>query len=122
MTRRPFALLALFASFAPYAPHALFTQATNPPYLAQFPSVAKVKQVMQVADPRETALRQMGALWQLEEIIKQLSGSREFRGFLPDEARLIGVYDTAAYSVGKAIDAAYPGRYLQARTVSANTP
>ena len=113
----PFALFALLAWPAPSA-----QAQTNPPYLAQFPSVAKVKQVMQVADARETALRQMGALWQLEEIIKQLSGSREFRGFLPDEARLIGVYDTAAYSVGKAIDAAYPGRYLQERTVSANTP
>ena len=100
----------------------LFAQATNPPYLAQFPSVAKVKQVMQVADPRETALRQMGAFWQLEEIIKQLSGSREFRGFLPDETKLLGVYLTAAYNIGLAIDSAFPGRYLQGRTVSDNTP
>jgi hypothetical protein len=117
--RNQFALF-FWTSLTPLT--SLTAQATNPPYLAQFPSVAKVKQAMQVADPRETALRQMGALWQLKEIIKQLSGSREFRGFLPDEARLIGVYDTAAYSIGKAIDAAYPGTYQQARTVSQNTP
>ena len=97
-------------------------QATNPPYLAAFPSVDRVKQAMKIADPRETAVRQIGALWQLEQIIRQLSGSREFRGFLPDEAKIIGEYQVAAYNIGQAIDKAYPGRYNSGITVSDYTP
>ena len=44
----------------------------------------------------------MGAFYQLVEIIKTLSGSREFRGFTPDEQRVIGIYQTANYNVGQA--------------------
>ncbi len=62
-------------------------QALNPPYLSEMPSVDRVIQAMQTADPRETAQRQLGAFYQLMEIIKTLSGPREFRGFTPDEAR-----------------------------------
>jgi len=97
-------------------------QATNPPYLAAFPTVDRVKQAMKVADQRETAIRQIGALWQLEQIIRQLSGPREFRGFLPDEARIIGEYQVASYYIAQAIDKAYPGKYQQGVTVSDNTP
>ena len=98
------------------------SQPTNPPYLASFPSVEKVKQLMQVGDPRETAIRQIGAFWQLEEILKAMSGSREFRGLLPDEQRVLGAYQVAAYNIGKAIDAAYPGKYQSGITVSDYTP
>jgi hypothetical protein len=97
-------------------------QATNPPYIASFPSVERVKQLMKVSDPRETAVRQIGALWQLEQIIRQLSGSREFRGFLPDEAKVIGEYQVASYNIAQAIDKAYPGRYQSGQTVSDYTP
>ena len=97
-------------------------QATNPPYLSEFPTVERVKKAMQVSDPRETALRQMGALWQLQEIIKALSGHREFRGFLPDEGRIVGAYGVAQYYIGQAVDSAFPGPYGSARKVSDNTP
>jgi hypothetical protein len=100
----------------------LAAQATNPPYLAQFPTVAKVKQAMRAKDPRETALMQMGALWQLQEIIKQLSGHREFRGLLSDEAKVVQDYYAAHYYVGKAIDSLYPGPYGDWQHVSDNTP
>ena len=105
-----------------FAATRLVAQATNPPYLAEFPSVDKVKQVMTDPDPRERALKQLGALWQLQEIIKQLSGRREFRGLLPDEARLVQVYYEAEYYTAKAVDSAYPGPYGRWQTVSANTP
>jgi hypothetical protein len=111
------AVLALALGSAPLA-----AQATNPPYLAEFPTVAKVKQVMTDPDPRERALKQLGALWQLQEVIKQLSGHREFRGLLPDEANLVQSYYAAHYYVGKAIDSAYPGPYGNWGTVSGNTP
>lgn len=100
----------------------LRAQATNPPYLSEFPSVERVKQAMKVADPRETALRQLGAMWQLQEIIKALSGHREFRGLTPDEARVIQSYYAASYYVGVAIDSAFPGRYKEGQTVSDYRP
>ena len=62
---------------------------------------------MQTADPRETALRQMCAFYQLMEIIKTLSGPREFRGFTPDEARIMQIYNLAQNNVAQAADKAY---------------
>lgn len=114
------ALVAVAGSVLAFGP--LAAQATNPPYLAGFPSVDRVKSAMQAKDPREQALRQLGAIWQLQEMVKQLSGSREFRGFLPDEQKLLGTYSTAHFEISKAIDSAFPGPYGMARTVSDNTP
>jgi len=116
------ALLTVVAFAAAASSETIHAQATNPPYLAAFPNVERVKQAMKVADPRETAVRQIGALWQLEQIIRQLSGSREFRGFLPDEARIIGEYQVASYYIAQAVDKAYPGRYQTGQTVSDYTP
>ncbi len=94
----------------------------NPPYLKEMPSVEKVMQAMKTNDPRETALRQMGAFYQLTEIIATLSGPREIRGYLPDEERIVQEYRVAAYNVGKAADAAFPGPYLKEKTFSENRP
>ena len=51
-------------------------QATNPPYLRQFPSVERVKAEIKGTDAMETAARQMGAFWRVQQIIKDLSGFR----------------------------------------------
>lgn len=83
-------------------------QALNPPYLSEMPSVDRVLSAMQVADPRDTALRQMGAFYQLIEIIKALSGSREFRGFTQDESRVIGAYQVAHYNIAQSADKSFP--------------
>jgi hypothetical protein len=115
-------LLLVAAVAGGVAADPVIAQATNPPYLAAFPSVERVKQMMKVSDPRETAVRQIGALYQLEQIIRQLSGSREFRGFLPDEARIIGEYQVGSYYIAQAVDKAYPGPYQNARSVSEYTP
>ena len=120
ISRHAFVIVALLAIHA--SADSSGAQATNPAYLAAFPSVDRVKQAMKVSDPRETAIRQIGALWQLEQIIRQLSGSREFRGFLPDEARIVGEYQVASYYIAQAIDKAYPGRYMSGITVSDYTP
>jgi hypothetical protein len=69
------------------------TQNMNPPYLSQFPSVDRVKAELKGTDAMDTAARQMGAFWQLQEIIKELSGFRWSRNQLtPDEKRLLGEY------------------------------
>ncbi len=104
------------------APAAAAAQATDPAYMAQFPTVDKVVKAMEMSDPRESALRKMGALWQLQEVIRQLSGRREFRGLLPDEAKVLGEYQVAEYYIGKAIDSAFPGPYGNSGKVSLNTP
>ena len=109
---------ALIASIA-VAAH---PQALNPPYLSEMPSVDRVTSAMRVADPRETALRQMGAFYQLIEVIKTLSGSREFRGFTPDEGRIIGAYDVAHYNVAQAADKSFPGPAGGSSKFSEQTP
>jgi hypothetical protein len=81
----------------------------NPPYLSEMPSVERVMSAMQTKDPRETALRQVGAFYELMEIIKTLSGHREFGGYLPDEKRILDEYSIAQYNVGQAADKAFPG-------------
>ena len=112
----------LFAAALLALPISAGAQATNPPYMAQFPTVEKVVKAMEMPDPRESALRKLGALWQLQEVIRQLSGRREFRGLLPDEAKVLGEYQVAEYYIGKAIDSAFPGPYGNAGKVSLNTP
>lgn len=68
-------------------------QATNPSYLREMPSVERVRATIKGADAMDTAARQMGAFWQLQEIIKTLSGLRWTRNQLtPDEGRLLGQY------------------------------
>jgi hypothetical protein len=63
----------------------------NPPYLGEMPSVDRVLQGMKTNDPRETALHQIWAFYELTEVIKTLMGDREFSrtGMLPDEEKIL---------------------------------
>ena len=121
MPRTTGVLLLVVAALVP-ASRSARAQSLDPPYLSSMPSVDKVKQAMRVSDPKETALRQIGAFWQLQEIIKALSGHREFRGYLPDEKRILDAYWTAAYQIGLAADSAYPGPYKGAQHLSEYGP
>ena len=80
----------------------------NPAYLGEMPSVDRVLAGMKTNDPHETALRQVWAFYELTEIIKTLSGDREFRGLLPDEQKIMGEYQVAQYKVGQEADKAFP--------------
>jgi hypothetical protein len=96
------------AQQAPAAPAR--TQATNPPYLGQFPSVERVNSEVKGADAMDTAARQMGAFWQLQEIIKEMSGLRWTGNALTaDEKRLLGQY-AAAYQEAALPYASTPDR------------
>lgn len=79
-------------------------QATNPPYLSEMPSAERVTREVQGTDARDTAIRQICAFWQLQEIIKSLAGPREFRGLTTDENRLIQAYATGSYQVSQAYE------------------
>lgn len=86
---------ALFAANA----HA---QATNPPYLAEFPSVDKVMQAMKTGDPDETAARQMAAFQQLIKMIQDMAGPRILKsGYTPDENKMRTNYNAAYYQIAK---------------------
>lgn len=121
LARSPVAVVLLMAALVP-ASGVARAQSLNPPYLSSMPSVEKVKKAMQVSDPKETAVRQIGAFWQLQEIIKALSGHREFRGYLPDEKKLLDAYWTAEYQTGLAADSGFPGPYKGSRHLSEYTP
>jgi len=114
--------LSVTLAFAGGLASTLAAQATDPPYLRDFPSIERVKQAMTVSDPKETALRQVGALWQLQEILKQLSGRREYRGFAPGEGKLIGDYGVAEYYTAQAADSAFPGPFGRLRKLTDSTP
>ena len=85
-------LHALAIAAAVALPHAasVISQSLNPPYLSEMPSVARVKAEIKGTDPVDTSARQMGALWQLMEIINTLAGPRwkNGRNLLPDEERV----------------------------------
>ncbi|MEQ1353462.1 MAG: hypothetical protein ABLT11_05555 [Candidatus Acidiferrum sp.] len=97
-------------------------QPLNPAYLSEMPSADRVMKAMKTSDPRETVLRQMGAFYQLSEIISTLSGPREIRGYMPDELRILTEYSKAQYEIGLAADKAFPGPYGTEKTLSGNTP
>jgi hypothetical protein len=67
------------------------TQATNPPYLAQFPHPVRVRAAMRGRDAVETSARQMGAFSQLNAMIKQLAGPRGL-DLTRDENSLLSEY------------------------------
>jgi hypothetical protein len=65
---------------------------------------------MKTNDPRETALRQIWAFYELMEVVKVLSGPRELArtGMLPDEQKILVDYSTAQYNVSRTSDKAFP--------------
>ena len=93
-------------------------QSLNPPYLKEMPSVDRVMKEMQVSDPKETTLRQIGAFRLLQKVISDMAGPRAFqRGQLtPDEVRIIGeyavAYDKLAKPLNYPFDAASSPRFL----------
>jgi hypothetical protein len=85
-----------------FHPVTLLAQATNPPYIAEMPSVDRVMKATRASDPDETAARQMGAFLQLKTMIEELAGPRYYRpGLTADEAKLHQAYYTAYYQVSQ---------------------
>ena len=54
-------------------------QGLNPPYLKEMPTVDRVMKEVQVSDPKETSLRQIGAFRLLQKIITDMAGPRAFQ-------------------------------------------
>jgi hypothetical protein len=97
-----FALVATLALLAIFQARTLLAQALNPAYLSEMPSVERVMKEMQASDPAETAARQMGAFWQLKQMIEDMAGPRFYKpGLTPDEARMRQAYYTAYWQISQ---------------------
>lgn len=87
------AVVALLQAATDIAQTGRGNQALNPPYLREMPAVERVKAELKGTNAMDTAARHMGAFWQLQQIIKELSGFRWTRNQLTqDEKRLLGQY------------------------------
>lgn len=76
-------------------------QTFNPPYLSEMPATERVLREIQGSNPVDTAERQMGAFWQLRQIIYDLALSqrRNRNNVTPDEQRLTTAYYNAYHEV-----------------------
>jgi hypothetical protein len=78
----------------------LAAQATNPAYLADMPSIDRVKAQIQGKDATDTAARQVAVLTYLQEYIKRIAHNKNPRAPLtPDEQRIYAAYWTAANQI-----------------------
>ena len=76
-------------------PTAIALAQTNPPYLSQMPTAARVKAEIKGADALDTAARQAAAFWHLMWIIRDLNGPRDaYQQVTPDAQRLINMYSS----------------------------
>ncbi len=78
-------------------PASVMAQGNDPRYLAQMPSWEQIKGQINGSDAMDTAARQMGACWQLRQVIYDLAWATQRRGrgrLTPDETRMVSDYDT----------------------------
>ena len=101
--RAAVAFIAALALLGIFSARTLLAQATNPAYLSEFPSVDRVTTEMQAGDPAETAARQMGAFWQLKQMVEDMAGTRFYQkgGLTPDETRMRQAYYTAYWQISQ---------------------
>jgi hypothetical protein len=77
-------------------------QTTNPAYLADMPSIDRVKAQIQGKDPTDTAARQVAVFTYLQEYIKRIAYNKDPRAnFTPDEQRIYAAYWTAGDQIQK---------------------
>ncbi len=71
-------------------------------------------------DAKQTALLQLQAFYELQEIIKTLSGPREYTGLTPDESKWLQTYRQAGAHLAEESDKAFPGPYGNWKRFSLN--
>ncbi|MGH9947290.1 MAG: hypothetical protein ACRD6X_08835 [Pyrinomonadaceae bacterium] len=77
---------------------------TNPAYLSQFPASAHISSDQKGKDAMDTAARQMGACWQMQQLIYKLAWQTQKRGrgrLTPDESRIANDYNNG-YAIAAA--------------------
>ena len=78
-------------------------QTLNPPYLAGLPAVERVARESQGDNPTDTLARQAAVMTNLSQIVKcaQMAPGRRYGVFTPDELKVIGNFELAAYQIGQ---------------------
>ena len=77
-------------------------QAKNTSYTSDMPSVERVKAEIKGSDPTDTLARQVAVFTYLSAYIQRIKYNRTYSGpYTPDEQRLIGAYDLAAYQISQ---------------------
>ena len=80
----------------------LLAQANNTSYTSDMPSVERVKAEIRGSDPTDTLARQVAVFVYLSQYIQRIKYNRSYSGpFTPDEQRLMGAYDLAAYQISQ---------------------
>ena len=79
-------------------------QPMNPPYLSEMPSVDRVKSEIQGANPDDTLARQVAVFTYLPQIVQRSQDPNRRYGdpLTPDEQRVVGAYNLAAYETSQA--------------------
>jgi choice-of-anchor C domain-containing protein len=91
-------------------------QGLNPPYLVEMPSIDRVKSEIQGSNPDDTLARQVAVFTYLPFIITRMQDPhRSVRApNAPDEARIIGAYNLAAYQMSQAYAKSHTPEQAQA--------
>ena len=95
-------------------------QTTDPAYIADMPSVDRVKAQVQGTDPTDTAERQVAVFTYLQQYVKRIKTNRSVRSpYTQDEARVLAAYSLAAYQIqqdyNKSHTQAEAGKFDQAQ-------
>lgn len=77
-------------------------QANNTSYTSDMPSVERVKAEIKGSNPTDRLARQVAVFTYLSAYIQRIKYNRTYSGpYTPDEQRLIGAYDLAAYQTSQ---------------------
>jgi hypothetical protein len=72
----------------------------DPAYLADMPSVDRVKNEIKGTDPADTQARQVAVFTELGEYVKRMKSSRSMRSpYTPDEQTVMNAYSVASYQI-----------------------
>jgi len=93
------AILFVAVGLGVFSP-ALAGQGVDPPYVAQMPSVDRVKSMIQGKDETESQARQIAVFSHLSQIVDRIRMHRGYSApFTPGEQKIKGEYDVAAYQM-----------------------
>lgn len=95
-------ILVFLAGVLPAIGQAAGSRPLDPSYLVDMPSVERVKAEIKGTDATDTLARQVSVLNYLSQYIQRIKYNRTVRGpYTPDEARIMGAYDLAAYQIAQ---------------------
>jgi hypothetical protein len=94
--------LILLAALLCLVCSSMLAQSNNTSYTSDMPSVERVKAEIKGSDPTDTLARQVAVFTYLSAYIQRIKYNRSYSGpFTPDEQRLMGAYDLAAYQISQ---------------------